>query len=68
MELCRELKENLTVWYFFFKEKVKNGNIKNGWEQTQQPLFPALSPAISSRKHLPQSTVAEQSKSHPNKN
>lgn len=53
---------------FFFKEKVKNGNIKNGWEQTQQPLFPALSPAISSRKHLPQSTVAEQSKNHPNKN
>lgn len=35
------------VFFFFFKEKVKNGNIKNGWEQTQQPLSFPLSPQPS---------------------
>ena len=65
MELCRELKEN--HFFFFFKQRAKRGNIKNGWEQTEQPLSFPLSPAISSHKRLPQSTVAEQNKTHQNK-
>lgn len=48
MEQCGELKKT----FFFFKQrekKKKKSNIKNGWEQIEAPLFPALTNACLSQ-------------------
>lgn len=46
MELCRELKENLIVWYFFLKRRLKMAISKTGGNKRNSPSFP-LSPQPS---------------------
>lgn len=49
-EQCRGLKENFTFSFLNRGlKKKKKGNIKNWWEQTEDPLFPAFTNACFSQ-------------------